>query len=137
MENAVKQVQGLARTLKVAPERAISKSIPLDHPVISWPVEHAAFILTARRLKRKQSNRESARRSRLRKQAECEGLSGRVSELEAALAAAMAELVAARAEIDALRAERGAPVSAAAAAAVPAAAAAIVAALADKAEAEA
>ena len=32
--------------------------------------------------KRKQSNRESARRSRLRKQAECEDLSSRVSSLE-------------------------------------------------------
>ena len=35
----------------------------------------------SKRLRRKQSNRESARRSRLRKQAECESLSGRVEEL--------------------------------------------------------
>ncbi|KAK9810625.1 hypothetical protein WJX73_005621 [Symbiochloris irregularis] len=34
-----------------------------------------------KRMKRKQSNRESARRSRLRKQAECESLSGKVEEL--------------------------------------------------------
>ena len=34
-----------------------------------------------KRMRRKQSNRESARRSRLRKQAECETLSGRVEEL--------------------------------------------------------
>lgn len=34
-----------------------------------------------KRLRRKQSNRESARRSRLRKQAECESLSGKVEEL--------------------------------------------------------
>ena len=34
-----------------------------------------------KRMKRKQSNRESARRSRLRKQAECENLSGKVEEL--------------------------------------------------------
>ena len=50
-ENAVKQVQRLARTLKIALKRAISKCIPLEHPVISWLVEHAAFVLTARRFK--------------------------------------------------------------------------------------
>lgn len=36
-----------------------------------------------KRQKRKQSNRESARRSRLRKQAECEDLGGRVAALVA------------------------------------------------------
>ena len=35
-----------------------------------------------KKLRRKQSNRESARRSRLRKQAECEALSGKVLELQ-------------------------------------------------------
>lgn len=35
-----------------------------------------------KKLRRKQSNRESARRSRLRKQAECEALSGKVVELQ-------------------------------------------------------
>ncbi len=35
----------------------------------------------AKRLRRKQSNRESARRSRLRKQAECEALARQVKEL--------------------------------------------------------
>ena len=35
-----------------------------------------------KRLRRKQSNRESARRSRLRKQAECKALAGRVTDLE-------------------------------------------------------
>ena len=35
-----------------------------------------------KRQRRKQSNRESARRSRLRKQAECEGLSTKVTDLE-------------------------------------------------------
>jgi hypothetical protein len=35
-----------------------------------------------KRLRRKQSNRESARRSRLRKQAECEQLAQRVKELQ-------------------------------------------------------
>ncbi len=35
-----------------------------------------------KRQRRKQSNRESARRSRLRKQAECEGLGQKVLDLE-------------------------------------------------------
>lgn len=35
-----------------------------------------------KKLRRKQSNRESARRSRLRKQAECEALSGKVKDLQ-------------------------------------------------------
>ncbi len=43
-ENAVKQVQGLPRTPKTALERSISNSMPLDYPVISCMVEHAAFI---------------------------------------------------------------------------------------------
>ena len=51
VENAVKQVQGLARTFKIALERAISKGIPLEHPVVAWLVEHAAFVFAARRLK--------------------------------------------------------------------------------------
>ena len=51
VENAAKQVQGLSRTLKMALGRAISKGIPLEHPVVSWLVEHAAFSLSARRLK--------------------------------------------------------------------------------------
>ena len=50
VENAVKQVQGLARTLKISLERIINKSIPLEHAVVAWLVEHAAFVLTARRL---------------------------------------------------------------------------------------
>ena len=36
-----------------------------------------------KRLKRKQSNRESARRSRMRKQAECEGLLAENADLKA------------------------------------------------------
>ena len=51
VENAVKQVQGLARTLKISLERAISQSIPLEHSVIAWLVEYASFVLTARRFK--------------------------------------------------------------------------------------
>ena len=50
--NAVKQVQGLARTLEIGFERAISQTIPLEHPVIAWMVEHVGFIPTARRVKK-------------------------------------------------------------------------------------
>ena len=52
VENAVEQVQGLARTFEIALEWAIGKSVPLEHPVIVWMVEHAAFILTTRRIKK-------------------------------------------------------------------------------------
>merc|ERR1712091_780432 len=51
----------------------------------SMAVSPGGVILDERELKkqkRKQSNRESARRSRLRKQAECEDLGSRVSSLE-------------------------------------------------------
>ena len=47
----MKQVQGFTRTFNIALGREISKAIPLDHPVVSWMVEHAAFTLTARRVK--------------------------------------------------------------------------------------
>ena len=49
--NAVEHVQGLTRTFKIELERAISKTIPLDHPVVSRMVEHGAFIPTTRRVK--------------------------------------------------------------------------------------
>ena len=47
VENVVKQVQGLARTLKIALVRAIGKAIPLEHQVVAWLVGHAAFVFTA------------------------------------------------------------------------------------------
>ena len=52
-----------------------------------------------KRQRRKQSNRESARRSRLRKQAECEELGGRVDALST-------ENVTLRAELDRLKEAR-------------------------------
>ena len=51
VQNAVVQVQGLMHTLKVALGRKISKAILLDHWVVSWMVERAAFSPTTRRVK--------------------------------------------------------------------------------------
>ena len=48
--NAAKQVQGLARSLKIALERAISQTISFEHPVIAWMVGHVALVLTTRRV---------------------------------------------------------------------------------------
>ena len=50
VESAVKQVQSLMRMLEIVLGRGISKSIPLDHPVVARLVEHAAFILATRRV---------------------------------------------------------------------------------------
>ena len=50
IENCVKQVQGLARTLKLSIEKKLHKKIPNGHPLISWPFEHTAWILTSRGL---------------------------------------------------------------------------------------
>lgn len=52
---------------------------------LSQCVKHSLFSQDdreGRKLRRKQSNRESARRSRLRKQAECEALNTTVSDLQ-------------------------------------------------------
>jgi plant G-box-binding factor len=46
------------------------------------PARSGADEREVKRLRRKQSNRESARRSRLRKQAECEDLTGRIQHLQ-------------------------------------------------------
>lgn len=50
-------------------------------PILSEGGLHGQDDREVKRLRRKQSNRESARRSRLRKQAECESLSGKVEDL--------------------------------------------------------
>ena len=70
----------------------------------------AAAIIDEREVKkqrRKQSNRESARRSRLRKQAECEELSSRVNSLQQQNGALTAELAAMRRKCEELAAENG------------------------------
>ena len=47
IENAVKQVQGLLRTLKLSFEKCINGNTSDEHVVMSWMVEHVAFIFIA------------------------------------------------------------------------------------------
>ena len=42
VENAVKQVTKLLRTLKICLEKRMGKKIPTSHPLLTWLVEHAA-----------------------------------------------------------------------------------------------
>ena len=42
VENAFKQVTKLLRTLKICLEKRMGKKIPISHPLLTWPVEHAA-----------------------------------------------------------------------------------------------
>ena len=48
VENAVRQVQGLVRTMKRCLEIRLRRRIPADHPVMAWLVKHAACILAIR-----------------------------------------------------------------------------------------
>ena len=48
IENAVKLVQGHLRTLKLSTERRLGRRIPARHALMSWLVEHVAWILTIR-----------------------------------------------------------------------------------------
>ena len=48
VENAVKQVQGLLRSIKLGFEKHIGGPLPESHPVFSWMVEWVAWILTSR-----------------------------------------------------------------------------------------
>ena len=48
VENAVKQVTGLLRTLKLCLEKRIGMKIPSSHPIISWLIEHTAWLLNTR-----------------------------------------------------------------------------------------
>ena len=48
VENAVKAVKGMLRTLKMGLEERMERKVPDDHPVMTWLVEHAAWILTTR-----------------------------------------------------------------------------------------
>lgn len=69
-----------------SPSIANTKSSPSDVPSLGPPMPNEAWTQNERELKRekrKQSNRESARRSRLRKQAETEELAKRVQTLTA------------------------------------------------------
>ena len=48
VENAVRQVQGLVRTMKRCLEIRLRRRIPVDHSVMAWMVKHASWILTIR-----------------------------------------------------------------------------------------
>ena len=48
VENAVKQVQGLLRTVKLGFEKHVGTVVPDRHPIFSWMVEHVGWILTTR-----------------------------------------------------------------------------------------
>ena len=48
VENAVKLVKGMLRSCKSGLEARINGKIPDDHPVMTWLVEHVAWILTIR-----------------------------------------------------------------------------------------
>ena len=50
VENAVKAVQGLLRTVKLGFEARVGQAVPLTHPVMAWMAEHVAWILTTRKL---------------------------------------------------------------------------------------
>ena len=48
VENAVRQVQGMLRTIKDCLEARIGERIPGDHPLMWWMTQHAAWVLTTR-----------------------------------------------------------------------------------------
>ena len=48
VENAVKQVKGMLRTCKSCLEAHVGGRIPDEHPLMTWLVEHVAWILTVR-----------------------------------------------------------------------------------------
>ena len=48
VENAIRNVQGLMRTMKFGLERRLNKQIPYGHALLSWLAEHVAWTLTVR-----------------------------------------------------------------------------------------
>ena len=48
VENAIRRFTGLLRTLKLCLEKRLQRRIPSEHKLMSWLVEHAAWILTTR-----------------------------------------------------------------------------------------
>jgi len=48
VENAVRQVQGLLRTVKDCLETQIQQRIPCEHPLMAWMVHHVGWVLTTR-----------------------------------------------------------------------------------------
>ena len=49
VENAVKQLKGHLRTPKLSLERNVGKRLPESHPLFSWLVGHAAWLLSTRK----------------------------------------------------------------------------------------
>ena len=50
MEAAVKRVTGILRTNKIALENKVNVNIPVNHPIISWMTEYAAWMCTTMRV---------------------------------------------------------------------------------------
>ena len=48
IEATLKQVMGILCTNKVDLEKHLQKEVPLDHPVMTWPVEYAAWMVNVR-----------------------------------------------------------------------------------------
>ncbi len=48
VEKAAKQVTKLLRTLKICLEKRVGKKIPTSHPLLTWLVEHSAWLLNTR-----------------------------------------------------------------------------------------
>jgi hypothetical protein len=48
VENAIRRCSGLLRTVKLCLEKRLQQRVPTDHKVMSWLVEHVAWILTTR-----------------------------------------------------------------------------------------
>jgi len=48
VENAVKLVQGLLRTLKFCLEARLGVKIPMAHPILAWLIRHAAWLISTR-----------------------------------------------------------------------------------------
>ena len=51
-ERGVQAVEGLARTLKLELEDKLRHKIPVDHPVVTWLIQHAADMLTKLEVKK-------------------------------------------------------------------------------------
>ena len=52
-ERGVQAVEGLARTLNLELEDQLRHKIPIDHPVVTWLIQHAADMLTKLEVKNK------------------------------------------------------------------------------------
>ena len=48
IEATVKQVTGIIRTNKLDLERRVQREVPVDHPVMTWLVEYAAWMINVR-----------------------------------------------------------------------------------------